>query len=211
MASTPTGPVDPAGRPVPPGAGGRRTLRSRWSWRVRLLAVGASTLVALAIAEVGVRIARPGYLGFRLPQIEHRPAPGIGFEMIPDQRGYTFAAIVTVNALGYRGPEVELERQPGTLRVLCLGDSITFGVAVPDDVPYPRQLENRLRTRDTTQPVEVINAGVQRYTTYQEIDQLRLRGLSLKPDVVVLGLYANDLARRPAGDYAREFEHEREA
>ena len=57
---------------------------------------------------------------------------------------------------------------------------------------------------------EVVNAGVQRYFTYQEIDFLRLRGLQLRPDIVVLIVYINDLNLRPRGDYSREYEKERE-
>ena len=56
----------------------------------------------------------------------------------------------------------------------------------------------------------MINAGVQRYFTYQEIEQLRRCVTQLQPDVVTLGVYANDLGIRPDGDYVREYEKERE-
>jgi hypothetical protein len=176
----------------------------------RFLVLVVSLLVSLVIAEGAVRLIRPGFPGFRLPQIEHRPVAGLGFEVVPSQQGYTIGAPARINALGFRGPEVRNGRAPGDLRVLCLGDSMTFGFAVAEEVPFPRQLERLLGELWPRRRPEVINAGVQRYFTYQEVDQLRLRGLALAPDVVVLTAFTNDLGLRPGGDYVRQFEKEHE-
>ncbi len=187
---------------------GRLMLRSRWLPQLCLLAV--STLFALGLGELAVRMARPGFPGFAIPQTEHRPAPGLGYEMIPNQVAYTFASKVTINSAGLRGPEIRLDEGFQGRRVLCLGDSITYGVGVDDDTPYPRQLERLLGDVWGGAPVEVINAGVQRYATYQEIDQLRRLAGKLSPDIVVLGVYINDLKLRPKGNDVREYELERE-
>ncbi len=45
-----------------------------------------------------------------------------------------------LNAWGYRGPAP----RTGTLRVVCLGASETFGIHEDDNREYPRQLEERL-------------------------------------------------------------------
>ncbi|RMD81303.1 MAG: hypothetical protein D6815_12135, partial [Candidatus Dadabacteria bacterium] len=127
----------------------------------------------------------------------------------PGQQAFTYAEPVSINQYGLRGPELQ-NRDEIDLRVICLGDSITFGVGVPDEVPFPRQLEARLSEHDPALGVEVINAGVQRYFTYQEIDWLRSRGLPLRPDIVILACYYNDLGLRPTGEYVREFENQRE-
>jgi len=178
-------------------------------WRRRFLLLTAALVFSAFMAEAMVRLAKPGFPGFRIPQIEHRTAPGIGFEMIPDQQGYTFAEPVTINSSGLRNPPIQ-DRLAVDLRVVCLGDSITFGVGVADDIPYPRQLEQLLLERSTGKTIEVINCGVQRYSTYQEIDYLREAVKELKPDIVTLGVYFNDLSIRPEGDYTREYENERE-
>ena len=34
---------------------------------------------------------------------------------------------VSINSLGYRGAEISRKKKPGTLRILCLGDSGTYG------------------------------------------------------------------------------------
>jgi lysophospholipase L1-like esterase len=174
-----------------------------------LLLFVAGTAAAL-VGEVTVRAIRPGFPGFRIPQVEHRPVAGLGFEMVPNQHAYTAAEPATINAHGFRGPELRNLRSDSGLRVLCIGDSITFGYGVGDDVPFPRQLEHLSQQAWPERDVEVINAGVQRYFTYQEIDFLRGRGLELRPDIVVLVVYSNDLGVRPSGDYLREYEKERE-
>lgn len=179
------------------------------TWRRKLLLLCVATILSMLLAEGVVRIAKPGFPGFSVPQIEHRPAEGVGFEMIPDQQGFTFSSPVVVNSDGFRGPEIR-ERGSVDLRILCLGDSITFGVGVDESMPYPRQLEQLLLSRDESRTVEAINTGVQRYYAYQEIDLLRQSVERLKPDVVTLGLYYNDLGIRPEGDYVKGYESERE-
>ncbi|QEG01066.1 GDSL-like Lipase/Acylhydrolase [Stieleria maiorica] len=178
-------------------------------WMFRLVLLTAAMVLSGLMAEAIVRIAKPGFLSFRIPQIEHRPAPGIGFEMIPDQQGYTFAEPATINSHGLRNPPIR-NRDAVDLRVMCLGDSITFGVGVSDAVPYPRQLEQLLQRHHEGQSVEVINCGVQRYSTYQVIDYLREAVKKYRPDIVTLAVYYNDLDIRPEGDYSEEYENERE-
>lgn len=196
-----------AGPAIPPASRPRLAL-ARLAARAAVIAI--ALLIAAGLAEILVRIAVPGFPGFRVPQIEHRPIDGLGFEMVPNQTGYTTASRATINALGLRGPELRADRGPDGRRVLCLGDSITFGVDVEDDQPYPRQLERLLAAAWPGRPVEVINGGVQRYFTYQEIDQLRRLWPVLRPDVVTLGVYPNDIGERPAEQSAREYENERE-
>ena len=41
--------------------------------------------------------------------------------------------------------------------------------------------------------IEVINAGIPGYTTYQELEFLKIYGLDMQPDLVVLGVVFNDL------------------
>ncbi len=94
--------------------------------------------------------------------------------------------------------------------MLCLGDQNRVGIGVGDEIPYPRQLEQMLKVAQAAKRVETINTGVQRYFTYQEIDVLRNLVEELKPDVVTLGIYYNDLGVRPEGEYSREYENARE-
>lgn len=98
-----------------------------------------------------------------------------------------FHVEVTHNALGFRGPEVPPEKPPGELRVLMLGDSFTYGIGVADDETFSAQLE-KLDAR-----LEILNSGVNGYGTAQELLLLRDQGLALRPDVVVIAFYWNDV------------------
>jgi lysophospholipase L1-like esterase len=107
------------------------------------------------------------------------------------RRGLHFR--VRINALGFRGPEAEAAKRPGAYRILCAGDSYTFGGYVDEEETFPYLLERDLRER-TGAGVEVINAGVNGYTITDEAAFLGEKGFALKPDAVVVGFVLNDLA-----------------
>ena len=165
-------------------------------------------VVAGALGEGLVRLVKPGFHGFRIPQIVHRTVPGLGFEMIPNQTGYTLASHVRVNSLGFRGPELRTPR--GTPRMFCVGDSMTFGVGVEDEDTFCSRLERQMASDWPQATPEAINMGVQRYYTFQEIDLLRLHAPTLRPEIVIMAVFLNDLGVRPSSDYTREYEKERE-
>jgi len=74
-------------------------------------------------------------------------------------------------------------------RVVFLGDSLTAGFGLPQDQAFPARLEAILREEGT--PIEAVNAGVSGDTSaggLRRIDWL----LRQEPDVVVVGLGAND-------------------
>ncbi|MEA4855916.1 GDSL-type esterase/lipase family protein [Solidesulfovibrio sp.] len=111
---------------------------------------------------------------------------------------------VSLNNQGLRGTRpVSAARKPGTLRVLCLGDSYTYGVGVDDALAYPAQLRSILAKRLPGLDVEVVNAGVPFYDLFDELAYYREKGARLAPDVVVLQFYINDLEAM-AGSFFRE-------
>lgn len=87
---------------------------------------------------------------------------------------------------------------------------MTFGVGVDDAETYVRQLERLIAERWPQARPEAINMGVQRYFAFQEIDQLKHHAPSLRPAIVTLAIYVNDLGVRPQADFVREYEKERE-
>jgi hypothetical protein len=111
------------------------------------------------------------------------------------------AGTVRANSRGIRGrAEYSPDRRPGLRRVVIVGDSFTFGEGVGDDETYPARLQARLGPG-----VEVINLGVHGYGHDQMLIHLREEGLRYQPDLVVLGYYADDVARNALSfrDYAK--------
>ena len=87
---------------------------------------------------------------------------------------------VSTNAQGFRGPE--LQETKSSTRILCLGDSVTFGWGVAQEESYPALLAQSLS-------LEVINAGVPAMKP-RHIAQWSAQLRSLEPDIVLF-------ARRP--------------
>jgi tetratricopeptide (TPR) repeat protein len=98
---------------------------------------------------------------------------------------------VTTNHLGLRSPEIG-EKRPGEFRILCLGESSTFGVKVENNQTYSSLLQTRLNDYYHTKRFTVINAGVSAYSSFQSLTYLKLRGLKLKPDLVLWYHEIND-------------------
>ena len=117
--------------------------------------------------------------------------PMLAYELIPLTRGHAFGTDVSVNALGFRGPEVAVPKPAGTRRIVVLGDSITFGNDLPVEATYPWRVEALLR--EAGRNVEVCNLGVTGYDTLQEALALERIGLGLEPDLVVVGFCLNDV------------------
>jgi lysophospholipase L1-like esterase len=97
---------------------------------------------------------------------------------------------VRINALGLRGPEVSLTKRAGIIRVLCLGDSCTFGSLHP----YPETMQTILDERAPGR-FEVLNGGVIGYTSVHGLEWFERELGRLGPDVVTLFFGWNDMWR----------------
>lgn len=97
---------------------------------------------------------------------------------------------IALNGEGFRDDELPEGRDPERLRVLCLGDSWTFGANVGPADGFPRRLEGLLEERGIH--ADVLNLGVLGYSSYQGLALLRSRALALEPDAVVIGFAMND-------------------
>jgi lysophospholipase L1-like esterase len=103
---------------------------------------------------------------------------------------------VRINNQGFRGPDFKLEKRPHSFRIICLGDSVTFGWSVGDDETYPAQLSTLLKQKNPGCDIEVLNLGVTGYTSFQGKQLFLAFAQELKPDVVIMGFGQND--RYPA-------------
>jgi lysophospholipase L1-like esterase len=100
------------------------------------------------------------------------------------------------NTLGYRGDEIQVPKPSGVYRIVALGDSATYGSFVTYDKTYPYDLQQALRNDYGYKNVEVINAGVPSYTTWNMLLDLAFRISELQPDLVIVDAGWNDLGAR---------------
>jgi lysophospholipase L1-like esterase len=172
---------------------GRASDRSMKPLLPSLALATASILLSLGALEVGLRAAsfdplrelREG----RELVVRASEDPEIGYELVPGARGHAWGTDVDVNAAGFRGrePSEDHERRR---RIVVLGDSITFGNDLPVDATYPHLLEGLLVGRDARW--EVLNFGVGGYDTLQEVALFERRGVSFRPELVIVGYSLND-------------------
>jgi lysophospholipase L1-like esterase len=100
---------------------------------------------------------------------------------------------VAIDRSGYRGPDRSSGVESGPVyRILCIGDSITYGWGTDQDDVFPRRVEAILRERHPGADIEVTNAGVPEWSWIQGLRFLEREGLALRPDVVVMGHGTND-------------------
>ena len=153
---------------------------------VRLGLVLAGLLVGLLVAEGIARTqVHPAY-HHHLHQRSEDPFLGIDLRPGAD---FTFHGAwvrleptrVRVSAQGLRDRSFELPKPTGARRLVCLGDSTTFGWGVEEDEGWCGRLESLLGP-----PWETVNLGVPGQNTSQEVRRLATQGLRFEPDIVVL-------------------------
>lgn len=111
---------------------------------------------------------------------------------------------IATNELGFRGPEVEKSKKSGTSRVLLLGDSVVLGWGVQQDKTFPYRIHDLFS--EDGRNIEIIPMGVSSWNTRNQFEYLRLEGIKLSPDLVVLIIVPNDVLPKRTGntDIAKE-------
>lgn len=159
----------------------------------RILRVAVLNVVALAVAlsvlEIAVRF------------------------FYPSARRYVFSETVTgghriqLNSFGLRDVEFPRARPAGQRRILCLGDSTTFGVGLAAEQTYPKQLERLLNAREGADRWLVINGGGQGSSVTALTQFLNEQGWAFEPEAVVLGFSSTMVSgagRNPSSPASKE-------
>lgn len=192
-------------------------------WLVSLSVGLGALLLALVAGEVVVRAVAPIH-SWRLPwwfliqdgkrvrvhaSKLRKPAsplfrPGIVYDTCFDMRwgagrpymGEDGCVRTEINSQGWRGPEVPFERDPEALRLIAVGDSLTYGEAVPYEMVWPttlaRLVEEAMHAAGDARRVEVVNIAVPAVN----LPHLRPMVEAFVPpyhaDLVVYGFFLND-------------------
>jgi lysophospholipase L1-like esterase len=84
------------------------------------------------------------------------------------------------------------EASPASFRILCIGDSNTYGTGVERSEAYPAQLERLLNERSGAARVEVTNLGVPGSNSSQVLHRLPRYVEIDEPDLVIVLIGVND-------------------
>ena len=123
--------------------------------------------------------------------------PGIGHEHRPGTSGVYMGVPVAINSMGLRDREYSLEKPAGVIRILMLGDSLTFGWGAPEAGTTSKALERLLNAGGGPARYEVINTGVGNTNTAMQTAYFVNKGYQFQPDIVVLNYFINDAEETP--------------
>ena len=120
------------------------------------------------------------------PQLVLVPKPGFG---ATSEHGKS----VRHNSHGFRGPELQREKPAATFRIACLGGSSTYGTGpTSNEATWPEVLRRELIAARPELQVEVLNAGVPTWTTFESLVGLAFRVEPFAPDLVIVYHAMND-------------------
>jgi len=155
------------------------------------ISVLISLVLFLTVAEIATRMIWVPPSELSTPMIEEHPyfgwapRPGIAGRHVTMEFDYEFAN----TAQGFRGSDLVAASRPENIlhRILFLGDSFTWGNGSPDHETFVA------RVNSTIAGSEIINSGANGYGQRQELAILDTLGAVLKPDLVVLMFFWNDV------------------
>lgn len=179
-----------------------------------ILTVGAIYLGLLACLE---------FIGqFAIRYIESRRPSGIYAENIMSLReplldftlkmnvnenfpGWT----VKTNGFGYRGEDFALKKPKDTLRIVMVGGSTVFGWGVNQAESIPSYLEKLIKSEmakgrslaSNPKKIQIINAGVPWYASWNEAAYVLHRVFTLEPDWIISFDGLNDAAKSLAPEW----------
>lgn len=97
----------------------------------------------------------------------------------------------------FRGRTYEVKKAANTYRIICIGDSCTYGYktqnsAYDGDKIFSAKLEKLLQAATSKKTVEVINAGIGGYSSLQGYRYFKNSLLKYNPDLIIVWLGIND-------------------
>ncbi|WP_027183598.1 SGNH/GDSL hydrolase family protein [Desulfovibrio inopinatus] len=127
-------------------------------------------------------------------QSNYRPAwfyPDMGFTLKPHAEFEVWGAACKTNDLGYRTYDTKKEK--GTLRVLFVGDSWTYGMGVRFEESFPVQFEKYANEHSGyNKKIQSWTLGLPAYNTVNQIASLSAYIDLIQPDAVVFCPTIND-------------------
>ncbi len=179
-----------------------------------LLMAAMSLFIVLGFFEVYVRVTQTNVENFDIEMWRYArdlkrvsDIPGMGHEHVPNTSGEYMSVPVTINSVGWRDKEYTLEKPSEAVRIMMLGDSVTFGWgALPEGVTS-YVLESLLNESAGPKKYEVLNTGIGNTNTAMQTAYFLHEGFRYNPDIVVLNYFINDAEPTPSRRQSLLVEH----
>ena len=180
-----------------------------WTKKSAIYLVVIIGTILAAESIVRVFLWQPGWDGEDLGHIRVGYQPTHLGDLHPDQDGvraesrYTPYHLAT-NEEGFRNKRSLITKG---VKVLCIGDSFTYGLKVGNHDTWVAVAEAFLE-RKLSQPVQLLNAGLPGTTITDHGAYFADKGQKVKPDLVLLGMYVNDIKDMAKGKTSIGFNRE---
>jgi lysophospholipase L1-like esterase len=170
----------------------KKKMTSKIEWRKVARVIAELLLVLIALAGASEAILRFG-LGLGKPVLIQSDSD-CEYILKPDQDVMRFFVHTHINHYGMRSDEVAAVRQAGALRLLFVGDSITYGTTRVDQKEIFTEVLHRELPAIVHRPVEVLNASAGAWAPDNELSYIQSRG-TFESDFVLLVLNDGDLTQ----------------
>lgn len=168
-------------------------LSSRGKRNLVILVTIAAILLLLLGAEAAVRLRQKVKYGSAATLEDYYTydkATGLRIPVANLSRGR-----ISINSLGFRGPEMAVPKPPRTVRIAFLGASTTWCAEVSgNDYVWPHLVIDALSRAFPGVKFDYINAGIPGYTMAPMLKNFEHRVAPLQPDVVVIYEGSNNLS-----------------
>ncbi len=178
------------------------------------LVISLSLLAVLAFVEIAVRLTQADGQNFDIEMWRYAKdmkqvsdIPGMGHEHVPGQTGTYMGVPVTINSHGWRDQEYSLKKPDGVVRIMMLGDSVTFGWGTPPEGITSNILEERLNQLENGREYEILNTGIGNSNTAMQTAYFLNSGYRYNPDLVILNYFINDAEPTPSRNSNVLIEH----
>jgi|GEM_PF-657019 len=149
-------------------------------------------LLRVYFGFMGTEAQRVAYLYSidRILEVSNRyeGLPYVNYGLSPTHREH--------NSRGYRGAEFSIPKDEGIFRIFALGGSTTYGDSILPEEAYPAVLQQILHDEYGYTHVEVVNAGVNAYSSFDSLANLTYHVLDDDPDMVIVYHGINDVRAR---------------
>jgi lysophospholipase L1-like esterase len=118
-----------------------------------------------------------------------------------------------INHWGYRGEEIELEREEDSFRIFVIGGSTVYCDRLDFEDSHPRILQKLLQEAYPEIRIEVQNAGMHAHTTQHTLIKYLSRIHDFRPDLVIFYHAVNDMCHSftppvlSHGEYRPDYGH----
>lgn len=153
-----------------------------------------SIVFSFILGEVILRIYFFSRFGSRRA-IYQNCQPPLYYEHIPDIKRKN----LSINSYGFRGKEISHTKSKK--RILCIGDSFTYGMRLKNTETIPYHLENFLGNT-----FEVINMGIVGYNLNQYYHLFLNKGIQIKPDIAIFFCCFNDFDDIETSSWKADFD-----